>query len=408
MPKYNWPLIIETVKELLPQFDDFMELARAIEARFGVPRTTLSDGLKRELSLSSASMEELRTALLPEDKRLSPLAQSLLAQLRKQRDTAFSMLDLVEHYDRSPSSIQAAASELYGAGYAVDITEDMHVIMPKELAPSVGKIPMSHWADGNVHRYGVMADTHLANRCERLDVMEAAYDLFEAEGIKLVLHAGNMVDGEFKWNRSELLAHGVEGQLCYAADNYPQREGIQTDFLSAECHEGWWGKSIGFDIGRHMENTFHELGRTDLVWMGHVERDLALHEESERCTLRVFHPGGGSAYALSYPVQKHVEAWQGGEKPTACIFGHYHKYDANYVREVYCLQPGTQCDQTIFMRKKKLPAHVGFCILEIHLTPYGAISRVKHEWCPFYDRGYYSRIWDYRSMYEGQQEAPRP
>jgi len=400
MAKYNWERIIEVVKEVLPQCDEFAELARAVDARIAIRRTTLRDGLKRELELSTASIVELREALLPVDERLSPLAQALLAQLRKQRDTAFSMLDLVERYDRSPSSIQEAAQELHDAGYAVDITEDMHVLMPKELAPSVGKIPMSHWAEGNVHRYGVMSDTHLGNRNARLDVMEAAYDLFEQEGIKLVLHAGNMVDGEFKYNRSELVAHGVEGQLCYAADNYPRREGIQTDFLSAKCHEGWWGQTIGWDVGRYMQQVFHERGRTDLVWMGHVERDLALHSDNERSVLRVTHPGGGSAYALSYPVQKIVESWQGGEKPTAAIFGHYHKYDTNYVREVYCLQAGTQCDQTLFMRLNKLSANVGFCILEIRLTPYGGIQRVIHSWMPFYDKGFYANIWDFRSMYE--------
>ena len=170
MAKYNWERIIEVVKEVLPQCSEFSELARAVDARIAISRSTLRDGLKRELELTTASIEELREALLPEDKRLSPLAQALLGQLRKQRDTAFSMLDLVERYDRSPSSIQAAAEELYEAGYAVDVTEDMHVLMPKELAPTRGKIPMSHWADGNVHRYGVMSDTHLANRCARLDV----------------------------------------------------------------------------------------------------------------------------------------------------------------------------------------------------------------------------------------------
>ena len=400
MARYNWERIIEIVKEVLPQCDDFSQVAHAVDARIGVSRTTLRDGLKRELKLSNASIVELREALLPEDERLSSLAQALLSQLRKQRDVAFSMLDLVERYDRSPSSIRAASTELYDAGYAVDVTEDLHVMMPKEMAPTRGKIPMDHWAEGNIHRYGVMADTHLANRCARLDVMEAAYNLFEQEGIKLVLHAGNLPDGEFKYNRSELLVHGVEGQLCYVADNYPQRKGVQTQFLSAKCHEGWWGQTIGWDVGRYMQQVFHERGRTDLVWMGHVERDLALHPDNDRAILRVFHPGGGAAYALSYSVQKHVEAWQGGNKPTAAIFGHYHKYDANYVREVFCLQPGTQCDQTLFMRTRKLAAHVGFCILEIRLTPYGGVQRVIHEWCPFYDKGFYTNIWDFRSMYE--------
>lgn len=400
MAAKNWDQIIAIVKEVLAAADTFVDLTNAVNSRIPISRTALREGLKRELDLSECTLPILREALTPTDERLSPLAQSVLKLLRRRRNVAFGMLELVEIFDRAPTSIETAFGELNEAGYYLELTDDRHAIMPSTRPPSKGRIPMDHWMEGNVHRYGVVSDSHVANRNSRLDVLNAVYDVYEEEGIKIVLHAGNLVDGEFKGNRSELLAHGVEGQLCFTADNYPRREGIQTDFISANCHEGWWARYIGFDIGRHMHNTFHDLGRDDLVWMGHVERDLALHPDNERAVLRVFHPGDGSAYAISYPMQKHVERWQGGEKPWACIFGHYHKYGANYIREVFCLQPGAACDQTLFMRLKKLGADVGACILEIHLTPYGGIARVKHEWLPFYDRGYYSRIWDYRSMYE--------
>lgn len=213
-----------------------------------------------------------------------------------------------------------------------------------------------------------------------------------------MLLAGNLVDGEFRYNRQELLATGVEGQIMYAAKHYPQRDGIVTQFISADDHEGWWTKTVGFDVGRYMASSFKDLGRKDLQWIGHMEVDLPLHQDNKGAVLKISHPGGGTAYAASYKAQKAVESLQGGEKPSVWIIGHYHKYVVFYPRGVFVLQPGCVEDQTMFMRKKHIPAHVGGCILEVKMTTYGGIGSVTHTWFPFYDRGYYTD-WDYRSMH---------
>jgi len=108
--------------------------------------------------------------------------------------------------------------------------------------------------------------------------------------------------------------------------------------------------------------------------------------------MRVVHPGGGSAYAISYTDQKRVESYQGGEKPSIELVGHYHKYNVGYPREVTTVQAGCTCDQTLFMRKKRLQAMVGFLIVEIQQDKSdGHIDRVRHEFFPFFDRGFYER-----------------
>jgi hypothetical protein len=105
--------------------------------------------------------------------------------------------------------------------------------------------------------------------------------------------------------------------------------------------------------------------------------------------LRVVHPGGGTAYALSYTMQKLVESYQGGEKPTIILAGHYHKLDYSFPREVHAIQMGTTCDQTLFMRKKKIQAMVGGGIVEARRAKDGAINRVKVEFITFYDKSFY-------------------
>lgn len=403
--RYDWGKITGLVKECIEHASSLGELHRAVNARMepAIPYGTFSSGLPREmkarLNIEYSGFGDLQLTLL--GPQISPLAQSILNYMRRgRRGAAISLISLCDLFDRAPTSVKAAIEEIQDSDYFIEVTDDRHVIMPEAPPPTCERLPVEVWTKpSRVYRWGVLSDTHLCNRNCRLDALEAAYDIYEVEGIGTVLHLGNMIDGEFRGNRSELLAHGVEGQLAYTTQNYPKRKGVATKFLSADCHEGWWARDTGLDIGRHMGNTFRDSGRGDLQWIGHVQRDLELHPDNPQAVLRLFHPGGGSAYALSYPVQKHVESWQGGEKPAMAFFGHYHKYDANYIREVFCLQAGAVCDQTLWMMLRKLAAHVGVCIVEVHLSEMGSVSRVKHEWIPFYNKGYYQE-WDYAAMWK--------
>jgi hypothetical protein len=45
----------------------------------------------------------------------------------------------------------------------------------------------------------------------------------------------------------------------------------------------------------------------------------------------------------------------------------------------------------MFMRKKKLQAHVGFLVINLNQDANGAISRFSPEWFPWYDLSYYQK-----------------
>jgi hypothetical protein len=130
-------------------------------------------------------------------------------------------------------------------------------------------------------------------------------------------------------------------------------------------------------------------GREDLVYLGYMESDFELKAPHGSAIIKVIHAGGGSSYALSYSSQKLAESFTGGEKPAVCIIGHYHKMEYCYVRNIHCLQAGTMQDQTLFMRKRKLAAHVGFCIVTLQQDIKGSITKFSPEFFPFFDRGYY-------------------
>jgi hypothetical protein len=207
-----------------------------------------------------------------------------------------------------------------------------------------------------------------------------------------------MIDGEASFNKNELHTHGMTKQVEYFVKHYPYRKGIITRFIAGDDHEGWYAQREGINIGEYMLMKRIQAGLNDLDYLGYAEADVELTENGfeNKSWLRVLHPGGGSAYALSYTSQKIVESYQGGEKPSVLLIGHYHKLGYEFPREVHCIQTGCTEDQTLFMRKKRLQAMVGGGMCELHLSPDGTINRCKVEFITAFDKKFYignSKYW---------------
>jgi hypothetical protein len=331
------------------------------------------------------------------DEKVGPSAESidnnLLAFLKKRRKSTFSLTALSDALDRGPSVVRAALARLRDRGYSIKVTEGDAGGIAMDSVPLSSR-PNTHIHDlteyaGQWVRFGVCGDKHLGNMHSRLDVMELLYSLYEAEGITTVYDTGNWIDGECRFNKGELLASGMDGQLDYMIDNHPQRKGITTYMVAGDDHEGWYQQRECLEIGRYMQLRAKDSGRDDLQYLGYAEALIELKAARGSRWMMVNHPGGGSSYAVSYTSQKYVESLQGGEKPAVILQGHYHKINFGFPREVFVVDTGTCCDQTLFMRKKKLQAHVGGWIVELMQAPDGRILRFRPEFFPFYDRGFY-------------------
>ncbi len=204
-----------------------------------------------------------------------------------------------------------------------------------------------------------------------------------------------MVDGYVpRINGGDVLCSSVDDQTQYVIDHYPQHAGITTYYITGDDHEGWWQKE-GFNWGNYLAMMAKQQGRNDLVYIGHVEGDVALKNKGGTAIMKIQHPGGGSAYARSYTSQKLIESLEGGEKPAILVQGHYHVSNFMLERNVYAISlPGLQ-DQTIFGRKKRLRMEIGAAIIRLKQNPFdGTISRLSVEWIRFFDRGYYKNFLD--------------
>jgi len=315
----------------------------------------------------------------------SPIIRASLIRFLRKPKTINNLTDLL-----SISTIQVneMLDALIQSGYSIVKKGNSVQISSGIKSGEYHKInPRNLW--GRELKFGVLSDSHLASKYERLDVLESAYNVFVKENIKVVYHAGNLVDGEARFNKYELYAHGITDQTLYALDHYPQRSGIETHFITADDHEGWWQQREGIDFGRYLTLEANERGRKDLVHLGYQEVDIELEGKNGSAIMRLLHPGGGSAYAISYAVQKIIESFQGGEKPQIVVCGHYHKFGYFCPREVHCLLTGCTEDQSRFMRKNKIQANVGFSIVTLIQADNGTITSFKVDWHPFFDRKYY-------------------
>lgn len=248
------------------------------------------------------------------------------------------------------------------------------------------------------YRFGFCSDQHICSKYSRLDVLDDIYRKYKEQGIKTVFNGGNWIDGEARFNKHDLLVHGVDNQCDELARVFPKHRGIVTYAVAGDDHEGWYSQGMGIDIGSHAEGRMRKAGRKDWVNLGYMEAFITLrHRESgAESKLLIMHPGGGSSYALSYQGQKIIESFSGGEKPAAVLVAHYHKSGYFYVRNTHVILSACTQDQTPFMRKKRLEAHVGGGIMDFTQDPKtGALVGCKTEFWNYFVKGYYNGRWSH-------------
>lgn len=258
------------------------------------------------------------------------------------------------------------------------IKENQRLRKQLDLFTKYGAV--SHYNfQGDVIRFGAVGDTQLCSRYEKLDLLEAAYDFFESEDISLVLHVGDFLDGEKVYRGHEYEVHtiGAAAQVRYGVQHYPRRAGIITEFITGN-HDACYWKQVGLDVGELLAEQ-----RSDLIYLGMQEADKVFTSEKGSITVRLTHPSGGTAYAVSYKPQKYIEALSGGHKPNLVLMGHYHKQDHIFFRNVHCIQVGCMQEQTPFMRGIPTPSIMGFYLIELVIKD-NTILRCKPEFIPAY------------------------
>lgn len=238
------------------------------------------------------------------------------------------------------------------------------------------KVHKHMWAKDHV-RIGLMGDTHFGSKYQNQSALEDIYKRFKAAGVTAVYHTGDITEGYARrpGHSFECSLHGADEQVDGVVKNYPKVKGITTYFITGD-HDSWHYIAGGVNVGKAIAQK-----RPDMKHIGDCHAEIQLGKKTK---MMLVHPSKGTSYALSYQVQKMVEALSGGEKPNILAVGHYHKIEYMFYRNVHCFQTGTLQNQTPWMKRMNLAAHVGGWILDVYMKKDGTIDKLQQTLVPYY------------------------
>ena len=234
-----------------------------------------------------------------------------------------------------------------------------------------------NWDGTQKIRFAIMGDTQIGSKYAQLTHLHRFYDICSAEGITDVYHTGDITDGlKMRVGHEYELYEVSADEMCQdVIKNYPKIDGITTHFITGN-HDASIYKQVGYDIGQAIANS-----RPDMKYLG---KDCAVVNITPNCTLELRHPWDGTAYALSYKMQKMIEAMESDSKPNILAVGHYHKAEYLFYRNVHALQTGCFQGQTPFTRGKGISVHMGGWLVTIRVDENGTIHGFTPEFIPNY------------------------
>lgn len=356
----------DEAKELRYKGLTLKQISEQLGVNYSTVRARFSKERKKESDQKVEAVKESQTTDFQ-------IKDKLLKELKKAKT-------LEELLQKTPNDVDAeriinVIRLLENDGYVIDKIDNKYVLRTSYTLEQ-NRIDVN-WNGDKIIRFGVTSDPHLCSKFQQLTHLNTMYDIFEREGITTVYNPGDLVEGEYhsrKGHVYELFKHGADEQVDYVIHNYPKRKGITTYFITGN-HDHTHLKNAGYDIGRAVARE-----RDDMVYLGMNNASIYL---TPNCRMDLAHPLDGAAYALSYSLQKTIEAMPVDDLPQIYISGHHHKSIYLYTRGIHALEAGTFQAQTPWMKGKRLPAHVGGWIVTVHVNDEGVITRFIPEWVPF-------------------------
>jgi predicted phosphodiesterase len=244
--------------------------------------------------------------------------------------------------------------------------------------------PSKTYAVGKDHvRYAVISDTHIGNKHYDPALMDLCAKEIVKNKVDFVLHAGDIVDGWYQGRPESVFeqnAIGFDEQLDLAVQELSKIK-KPLYFITGNHEYNTFTRNAGAEIGKVLETRLAAEGM-EAHYLGNGEGDVLLKNGTK---IRVTHPDGGTAYAISYKSQKLAESLDGGSKPNVLHIGHFHKAEYIFYRNIHIFQNGTFCGQTKFMRGKQISAHKGFFIVDLYGGKNGQVDKISPTFYPAYD-----------------------
>lgn len=288
--------------------------------------------------------------------------------------TSLTIESILARHKISERVLDAYLDDIKDMGYDI-VKEDNKILLNREAHAPV--VFSKNWDGNKTIKFAVISDTHLNSNAQQLTHLNSFYDVAKAEGVDTIYHCGDLVDGDcvYPGHQFEVFNIGIDKQKDYAIVNYPKREGITTVLIGGNHDLKWFHKG-GVDICKAIA-----FERPDLKYLGQYVADI---EITPNCKLRLEHPMGKPAYAVSYKTQRKIDNMRGGLKPNILCEGHYH-YSANFFRRnVHALCVPSFQGPTAFSTRLGLETDNGGFIITLTVDGEGNIVKFCPVFYPYY------------------------
>jgi hypothetical protein len=310
----------------------------------------------------------------------TPLSVDMLPRLVELIKKPITFPELCDKLDMSPKKTQELIARAREAGVSVHVEHNhvaIHIpqddrILETKISPIVGRrFDMAH-----------ISDLHLGSKyCLReqlKDFVHRAYD----RGVRQITSGGDNLDGQYRHGTFEVTHVGVEAQTRDLFETLPHLPGLTYHCITGN-HDWTFTEASGVDTGHYVKSYFRDRGRNDITFYG----DRGAYIKIGGIVMHLWHPGGGTSYAVSYKLQKKVESYS-SIKPQVLIAGHWHRMCYIYERGIHAMAaPCFQGGGSAF--GKSLPSSapaIGGLFLGWDVTKDGTVREFSFEKRSYFER----------------------
>lgn len=263
------------------------------------------------------------------------------------------------------------------AGYT---PEEIHEFI-RSASRKKSSITNSYYLGKEHSRFLLGGDTHMGNIAYDRALFKYAAKIAKQEKVDFFAHTGDIFDGWYQNRPSSIFeqdAIGFDRQMNLAVEQFKQFD-CPIVYITGNHSYNTFVRGAGIEAGPYLQMKLKDVG-IESKFLGNAEGDIFIGKTH----LRLLHPDGGTAYALSYRPQKIVEAFESGQKPNIVGVGHFHKAEYMFYRNVHVFQTATFCGQTKFMKGKGIAAHKAFWLIDLYTRKDGQIDAIEPRLYPAY------------------------
>jgi len=272
--------------------------------------------------------------------------EDILLNLLKKPKNIHTLRDALDY--TSLKAVKQDIKYLITEGYDIKHTKDIYFLNKTPKKDNKTTIETDY--------FGIISDTHLGSKEDKLEALNEYYDEIVSRGIKHVFHSGDLADGlnVYPGQLNDSKVATVDEQVEYVLDNYPQRKGVKTSFITGN-HEAKLQTREGLDMGTLFK-------RDDLNYLGTYYARINI---GDKCTLDLLHPSGGSPINVGTKAQVYIREMPPELRPNIIAFGHRHRTLFLPYQGTYLIEAGCFVGTTDFLKRMGATSQVRGWINEI-------------------------------------------